>query len=98
LVGEAGAVQMAAPIFSRLDARLAQSTGYDADWRGRYAEAYRRQNRDFIRFAKTGLFPAIASDAWDGYAAALVAEAGVRALSEGRKVAVEMIEKPEFYK
>ena len=97
LVGETGSVSMAAPLFARLDSARAQTTGYDADWRGRYAEAYRRQNRDFLHFVRAATFPAIASDAWDGYAAAVVAEAGVRALHEGRRVPVAMVDKPAFY-
>lgn len=97
LIGEAGSVQMAAPLHSRLDAALGQTTAYDADWRGRYAEAYRRQNKDFLRFVTTGAFPAIASDAWDGYAAAVVAEAGARALATGQRQPITMIARPEFY-
>jgi myo-inositol 2-dehydrogenase/D-chiro-inositol 1-dehydrogenase len=37
------------------------------------------------------------STAWDGYAAACVCDAGVRALTEDGEVAVEMIERPAFY-
>jgi myo-inositol 2-dehydrogenase/D-chiro-inositol 1-dehydrogenase len=97
LVGEIGSIQMVAPGYSRVDAALTQSAAYDADWRGRYAEAYRRQNRDFLHFVTTGEFPAIASDCWDGLAAANVAAAGVRALTEGRRVAVELEARPAFY-
>ncbi len=97
LIGEAGSVQMVAPLHSRLDAALAQSTAYDADWRARYAEAYRQQNKDFLRFVATGDFPAIASDCWDGLAAAQVAEAGVRALKEGRRIAVPATPRPALY-
>ena len=98
LVGEAGSISMNAATYSRLDAGLAQRNGYDADWRGRYAEAYRCQNRAFLHFVRTGAFSAIGSDAWDGYAAAVVAEAGARALAEGRRVAVQMQTQPSFYK
>ena len=97
LVGEQGSIAMNPVAYTRLDAGLAQRTGYDADWRGRYADAYRDQNRDFLHFVRTGEFPATASDCWDGYAAAIVAEAGVRALAEGQKVPVEMMTTPEFY-
>lgn len=97
LVGEKGSISLNAPAFSRFDAGLKNTTDYATDWRGRYAEAYRRQNRDFLHFAMTGEFSDIASDSWDGYAAAAVAEAGVLALKEGRKVAVEMVSKPAFY-
>ena len=83
--------------YTRSDRQLTASTGHDADWRGRYAEAYRQQNKDFLRFAATGEFPAIASGCWDGYAAAAVAEAGVRALQSGSRQPVSMIARPEFY-
>ena len=97
LVGETGAVSMTAPGHSRLDTAQRQETLHAADWRPRYAEAYRRQNRAFLHFVRTGAFPSLAADAWDGYAAAMVAEAGVRALTEGGKVAVEMVARPAFY-
>jgi myo-inositol 2-dehydrogenase / D-chiro-inositol 1-dehydrogenase len=97
LVGEAGTVAMNPVAFTRRDAALRASTGYDTDWRGRYAEAYRRQNRAFLHFVRTGVFPPVAADAWDGYAAAVVADAGVRALRDGRRVTVEMVDRPAFY-
>ena len=97
LVGEKASIAMNAIAFTRLDSSLHNSTGYDADWRGRYAEAYRRQNRAFLRFVETGEFPEIAASAWDGYCSAIVAEAGVKALSQDHKTRVEMIAKPEFY-
>lgn len=98
LVGEKGGIAMNPVAYTRLDQSLGQSVGYDADWRSRYAEAYRRQNRAFLRFVNTGVFPEIASSAWDGYAAAVVAEAGVKALAAGQKMPVQMMTKPELYK
>lgn len=97
LVGEAGSIAMAPVAATRIDRALAGRTRYDADWRGRFAQAYRRQNRDFLRFVDTGVFPARGADCWDGYCASLVAEAGVRALEGEHGVTVEMIAQPEFY-
>lgn len=97
LVGEAGSVAMNHVAYTRQDHALATSAAYEADWRGRYAEAYRRQNRAFLKFVTTGEFPAIGSSAWDGYAAAVVAEAGAKALASGQRQPVTMIAKPEFY-
>jgi myo-inositol 2-dehydrogenase/D-chiro-inositol 1-dehydrogenase len=97
LVGEAGSMAMTPVAYTRMDARLASNTRYDADWRSRYRDAYIRQNRDFLAFVETGTFPARASNCWDGYCAAKVAETGVTALSTGTKQAVSMIAKPEFY-
>jgi myo-inositol 2-dehydrogenase/D-chiro-inositol 1-dehydrogenase len=97
LVGEAGSMAMNNVAYTRSDLRLASSTRYDADWRGRYHEAYVRQNRDFLRFVETGAFPAIASNAWDGYCAAVVAETGAKALASGQKQPVTLMAKPAFY-
>ena len=97
LVGETGSITLNAPVFTRLHAGLRQTTDYAADWRPRYRQAYRDQNKAFIQFVATGAFPTTAADSWDGYAAAAIAEAGVRALQEGRKVSVDMVEKPTFY-
>ena len=81
----------------REDAKLNRLSGYASDWRDRYAEAYWRQNRDVLHVVRAGEFSSIASDCWDGYAAAMVAEAGVQALAEGGGVAVNMAGKPQFY-
>lgn len=97
LVGEAGSMAMNNVAYTRTDMKLASATRYDADWRTRYREAYVHQNRDFLRFVETGVFPETASNCWDGYCAAKVAETGVKALETGSKQAVEMIAKPEFY-
>lgn len=97
LVGEAASIAINPVAYTRLDATLASGTAYDADWRSRYHQAYVRQNRAFLRFVQTGEFPVIAASAWDGYASAIVAEAGVRALATGRKTAVTMIARPELY-
>jgi myo-inositol 2-dehydrogenase / D-chiro-inositol 1-dehydrogenase len=97
LVGEAASIAMNHVAYTRIDRALATRTAYEADWRGRYAEAYRRQNRDFLRFVETGRFPDIAASVFDGYAAAIVADTGVRALTDGHKIPITMIGKPEFY-
>jgi myo-inositol 2-dehydrogenase / D-chiro-inositol 1-dehydrogenase len=98
LVGEAGSISLNNVAYTRTDLRLANATRYDADWRGRYHEAYVRQNRAFLRFVETGAFPEAASNAWDGYCAAVVAEAGAKALATAQKQPVTMMEKPALYR
>ena len=97
LVGEAASIAMNHVAYTRQDRALTTNAAYETDWRGRYAEAYRRQNRAFLRFVQTGSYPEIASSAWDGYASSVVAETGARALREGRTLPVTMFPKPEFY-
>lgn len=97
LVGEKGAISLNAAAPARIDVDLRSATAYAADWRPRFAEAYRLQNKAWIRAIESGKPSAIAANAWDGYCSSLIAEAGVRALSEGRKVTVDMAEKPALY-
>ena len=67
-----------------------------SDWRPRYAEAYRRQDRAFLGFAADRAALAIAADrlgrlrrrAWSG-------RRGARA-PEGGKIAIELAAKPGF--
>ncbi|MER9300454.1 Gfo/Idh/MocA family oxidoreductase [Mesorhizobium sp. M0621] len=97
LVGEKGSVFLGAPAHSRINIELKSIERYAPDWRPRFAEAYRLQNKAWLNFVKTGVPSPIAANAWDGYCATLIAEAGVKALSEGRKVVLERAEKPAFY-
>lgn len=97
LVGELGSITMNNVAYTRTDKNLTSGTRYDADWRSRYHEAYVRQNRAFVDFVKTGAFPEVASSAWDGYCATVVAEAGVRALETGTRQPIELMAKPELY-
>ena len=82
---------------ARVDLDLQSVTAYAGDWRPRFAEAYRLQDKAWIRAIETGQPSPIAANAWDGYCSSLAAESGVRALAEGRKVRIEMAEKPALY-
>lgn len=97
LVGENGSVFLNTPINSRINLGLKAIERYAADWRPRFAEAYRLQNKAWIRFIETGETSPIAANAWDGYCAAIVAEAGVKALGVGTRVAINLAEKPALY-
>lgn len=97
LIGEKGSIFLNAPVHTRHNGQLMAYERYAPDWRPRFAEAYRLQNKAFLNFVRTGVFPAIASDAWDGYCAALVAEAGVEALQTGERVSITMTAKPSLY-
>lgn len=97
LVGEQGSIAMNNVAYTRTDMKLASKTIYDTDWRARYADAYRDQNRDFLHFVNTGEFPKTASNLWDGYCSTVIAETGVKALKTGQRVSVDMIKKPDFY-
>jgi myo-inositol 2-dehydrogenase / D-chiro-inositol 1-dehydrogenase len=95
LVGEKGSVFLRSPIFSELHVKLQSITTYAEDWRPRFAEAYRLQNSEWLKSIETG--KPVGASAWDGYAATLIAEAGVESLATGRLVAVTPTSKPKLY-
>ncbi len=95
LVGEKGSVFLRSPIASEIHLNLQAVTSYAADWRPRFAEAYRLQNSAWLKSIETGK-PAGAS-AWDGYAATLIAEAGVQSLEQGVPVKVSLTARPKLY-
>jgi myo-inositol 2-dehydrogenase / D-chiro-inositol 1-dehydrogenase len=89
LVGEEGTVSLDArpPALLRKDF----STGYGlpADWRPRFAEAYRRELQDWVDGLRTDGVPRGAG-AWDGYVATAVAQACVTALETGVRQPVKL--------
>lgn len=97
LVGEKGSVFLNAPVTSRLNLGLKAFERYAFDWRPSFAEAYRLQNKAWLKFVETGVMSPLAANAWDGYCASVVAEAGVRSLQTGQKVSLELAAQPALY-
>ena len=95
LVGEKGSVFLRSPIASELNVNLQSITTYAEDWRPRFAEAYRLQNSAWLKSIETG--KPVGAGAWDGYAATLIAEAGVKSLEQGIPVKVAPAAKPRLY-
>ena len=98
LTGTKGAVSFSAPTCSRLSFELMSVESYPKDWRPRFRDAYRLQDKDWIESVRTGRPSGTAANAWGGYCATAVAEACVRALSNGEKVAVKPVTIPAFYR
>jgi myo-inositol 2-dehydrogenase/D-chiro-inositol 1-dehydrogenase len=95
LVGETGSVSLRSPIASEINVNLKSITAYPADWRPRFAEAYRLQNAAWLKAIETG--KPVGASSWDGYAATAVAEAGIRSLEEGRPIDITLAAKPKLY-
>ena len=66
------------------------------DFVERFEEAYDREVQAWVDATLRGEVTGPSS--WDGYAAAAVCEAGVRAQAEGRRTEVELIERPALYR
>jgi myo-inositol 2-dehydrogenase/D-chiro-inositol 1-dehydrogenase len=96
LVCEQGTISLAPPNRTEVNLDLAHGSAYPADWRPRFADAYRLQAQAWIGAIAGGAHAG--ADAWDGYAAAAVAEAGLLSLAENRSVTVGLVERPALYK
>ncbi|MFD0356449.1 Gfo/Idh/MocA family protein [Streptomyces sp. NPDC127110] len=65
------------------------------DFTTRFSDAYDRQVRRWVAAAARGRVDG--PDAWDGYAAAAVSEAGLAAARSGVRTEVRLAERPELY-
>ncbi|POX39394.1 inositol 2-dehydrogenase [Streptomyces sp. Ru73] len=68
----------------------------DPGFEERFADAYDRQVQRWVNATRHGEVEG--PSAWDGYAAAAVCEAGVRAQETGERVTVELAERPALYR
>lgn len=66
-----------------------------ADFRDRFADAYRRQVQAWVTATTTG--GTCGASAWDGYAAGVTAQTCLRAAEERRTVAVTLPPRPSLY-
>ncbi len=71
------------------------SVGEHADFTTRFVEAYDREVQAWVDAAKQGTIAG--PSAWDGYKVAVCCEAGVRALENPGRVAVDLPPVPDFY-
>lgn len=97
LVGEHGTVSLDAPAPTVLRTSGQIARAVPADWRPRFAEAYRRELQAWVGGIESVDDGRIAS-AWDGYVATEVATSGIRALETGRPQRIELRDRPELYR
>ena len=97
LVCEKGTVSLRAPVQAEVNMALANSTAIPEDWRPRFADAYRLQNQAWVKAIEAGAHTRDGANAWDGYAAAVIAEAGLRSLAERRTVEIALAAMPDLY-
>jgi myo-inositol 2-dehydrogenase/D-chiro-inositol 1-dehydrogenase len=67
-----------------------------ADWRERFLAAYDVELQEWVLAISGGGQP-LGPSAWDGYAAAVVSDAGVSALRTGERVLVSLVDQPKLY-
>jgi myo-inositol 2-dehydrogenase/D-chiro-inositol 1-dehydrogenase len=95
VVGETGIARLPEPasVLMRSDAK--RSVEILTDWKQRFIEAYDIELQGFIDAVNQG--QPNGPSAWDGYAAAVTADACVKAQQTGEIVPVTMKERPAFY-
>lgn len=98
LIGDRGSVSFGGQTPVQLDKALSSSTSYAADWRPRFEDAYRRQNKAWIQSIINGNPDPIAATAWDGYCASVIAQTGAGALASGQRHKIELAKKPALYR
>jgi myo-inositol 2-dehydrogenase/D-chiro-inositol 1-dehydrogenase len=96
LVGESGTASLPSPAGVGLRAGGRDSVPVPPDWRVRFVAAYDREVQQWVDGVRAG--QVTGPSAWDGYATTAVAEACVRSLKEGgRRMEVDLVDKPAFY-
>lgn len=96
VIGEEGVAYLpeVPSIVTRKKAKL--STNVLMDWKDRFIDAYDKELQDFMdSIKKTG--EPNGPTSWDGYIAAVTADAAVKAQKTGVKEPITLAEKPDFY-
>jgi myo-inositol 2-dehydrogenase/D-chiro-inositol 1-dehydrogenase len=96
ILGETGTVELA-----ETNSVVVKRQGHfggrvPTDWRERFIRAYDAEFQEWINAVTAGTSTGPSS--WDGYAATVVCDAGVKALQEGGRVEVSMRAQPDLYK
>lgn len=95
VVGSEGTVSLDTPVAGTVTTAGRRSAPVAADWRVRFADAYRVELQDWVDGLAAGRVDGPGS--WDGYAAAAVAEACVVSLHSGARTTVELAPRPDLY-
>ena len=106
IVGKNGTIELApnARVVVRSDLKVSQD--FPSDWRGRFADAYRREMQTWVNAifrwrsgnVENGVGPVDGPDAWDGYRATVVAQTVLSSMRKGGPTEVKAMALPEFYR
>ncbi|ETI69927.1 Gfo/Idh/MocA family protein [Neobacillus vireti] len=97
VVGEEGIVKLPEPASISFRKEATLGTKILTDWKYRFMDAYDVEIQDFMdAIVKKG--EPQGPDSWDGYIAAVTADACVKAQQTGEKEAITLQERPAFYR
>jgi myo-inositol 2-dehydrogenase/D-chiro-inositol 1-dehydrogenase len=96
ILGETGTIELAesSKIIVKREGQYVGSV--PVDWRERFIRAYDVEFQEWINAVAAG--HSTGPSSWDGYAAAVVTDAGAQAARTGERVTVSMREQPDLYR
>lgn len=95
IVGESGIARLPEPSSVQMRSAAKLSTEILTDWKERFIDAYDVELQAFINDVQTGKLTG--PSAWDGYAAAVAADACIAAQLSGEIVPIRLPARPDFY-
>jgi len=95
VVGERGTARLPEPSSVQLRSEAKLSKGILTDWKDRFIDAYDVELQAFVDGARSGNITGPSS--WNGYAAAVAADACAEAQTSGAIVPISMPARPAFY-
>lgn len=96
VVGSDGTVELTTPRLSTSTGTNARSERIPDGWKERFGQTYRRELKAWVDAVAAGTH--VGPSSWDGYAATVIADAGVEAQRLlGDRVVVSMIDRPDLY-
>jgi myo-inositol 2-dehydrogenase/D-chiro-inositol 1-dehydrogenase len=95
IVGETGIAKLPEPSAVQMRSGAKLSTEILTDWKERFIDAYDVELQAFINDVQTGKLTG--PSAWDGYAAAVAADACIAAQLSGEIVPIRLPARPDFY-
>jgi myo-inositol 2-dehydrogenase/D-chiro-inositol 1-dehydrogenase len=95
VVGESGTVELAEtnPVVLKRGGQFGGRV--TDDWRERFIRAYDTEFQEWINAANKG--ESTGPSSWDGYAATVVCDAGLKAMETGERVEISLRERPGLY-
>lgn len=97
IVGELGMAQLPAVPSVTLSKAAKRSTDILTDWKERFIAAYDVEFQDIADRLNSGR-ELNGPCSWDGYVAAVTADASIKSQKTGETEEIKLMEKPEFYK
>lgn len=95
IVGEKGIASLPDPASVVLHSQATRSTNILTDWQHRFKAAYDEELQDWINSSLKG--EVNGPTAWDGYVAAVTADACLKAKATGETTPIHLQERPAFY-